>query len=76
MAEENDHVPDARLTIRIDPDYLEGLAEAARELGTNQSTLVRTAVQEYVERHEKYFSPPLFRFFLNFRKDRKRINML
>lgn len=73
MAKENE---DSRLTIRIDPDYQNAVAEAARELGINQSTLVRTAVQEYVERHEKFFSPPLFRFFRVWRQDRKRTNML
>lgn len=67
---------DARLTIRVDPDYLLAIQRAAMELGTNQSALLRNALQEYVEKNERHFSPNLFKFFREWRQNRKRMNML
>jgi Ribbon-helix-helix protein, copG family len=76
MAKENINDTDARVTIRVDPEYREAMQRAAAELGINQSILVRNAVQEYVERNQKHFSAPLFRFFRIWREDRSRMNML
>jgi predicted transcriptional regulator len=75
MAKSNENDTDSRLTIRIDPEYSEALDKASKELGLNKSIIIRNAIQEYVERQERHFSPALFRFFLKWRQDRKRYNM-
>jgi hypothetical protein len=67
---------DSRLTIRVDPVYRTHVQRAAMEMGLNQSILVRNAIQEYMERHEKDCSPELAAFFRRFRHDRNRPNML
>jgi len=76
MSKKNANDVDARVTIRVDPEYRDAMQSAANELGINQSILVRNAVQEYIERHEKFFSPTLFRWFRIWRENRKRSNML
>jgi predicted DNA-binding protein len=76
MTKANTNDIDARLTIRIDPEYREAVADAARERGINQSILVRNAIQEYIERNERYFSPELFSWFRRWRQNRKRLNMM
>jgi hypothetical protein len=67
---------DARLTIRVDPEYRNAVQQVAMEMGLNQSILVRNAIQEYMERREKELSPELAGFFRRFRHDRNRPNML
>jgi hypothetical protein len=67
---------DARVTIRVDPEYADAMQKAARELGINQSIMIRLAVQAYIERREKSLSPDLFRRFKLFRENRKRGGMM
>jgi hypothetical protein len=67
---------DSRLTIRVDPEYRTHVQRAALEMGLNQSILVRNAIQEYMERHEKDLSPELAARFRHFRQNRERPNML
>jgi hypothetical protein len=76
MANSNPNDTDSRLTIRIDPEYGDALDNLAKELGLNKSIVIRKAIQEYVERQERYLSPPLFRFFLKWRQNRNRYGMM
>ena len=76
MAKANQNDTDARISFRVDPEYRDALQRLAIELGKNQSLVVREALEQYIERNQKYLSPVLFRFFRLWRQDRKRYNLL
>jgi hypothetical protein len=76
MAKKDENDLDARLTVRVEPEYRAAFASAALQMGLNQSILMRNAIQEYMERNAGKFSRELAAYFKRFRENRERPGML